>query len=444
MLAQGYHRLMNGRSKFRNRFRPHPSCLRAVVGLAVVLASGATTARAEVPDYDPPQLQCRANFTAAFNLPDSAFFTNSTASLAAGGRVAIYVSVIGSSDTRGVWLGQDGVGELVYVGPVGAFLSDVSLDDQQRVVFEQRFSAQDGIYFADGGNGTSGFVTNLPFGAAGWGSPQINSAGEIGMRASFASGQVYASYDGVSATLNHVAENPLDPTSPYSFLFTPSFDALRRIAGKVRLGGAGQVGEERPDQIRIFSSDGSSVLIAEDRDSNPASPYDRFDNSVSLTDTGWVAFTATADGVRGVYLSNGVETRTIAIEDLLVINDIEFFGPAANASGQVVFRAFDSAGLRALFVGDGTTLRRVVAEHDLVETDLGMARLDQNTDSSPVFGGGVAINAAGDIAFAAGLTPPDNNQIEWGSGLFVIRARSAIFTDGFESGDTSAWSATTP
>lgn len=58
-----------------------------------------------------------------------------------------------------------------------------------------------------------------------------------------------------------------------------------------------------------------------------------------------------------------------------------------------------------------------------------------------LFGGGVAINEAGDVSFAATLTPPDDNLIEWGTGAFVAHATPlSIFEDGFETGDLSAWS----
>ena len=40
---------------------------------------------------------------------------------------------------------------------------------------------------------------------------------------------------------------------------------------------------------------------------------------------------------------------------------------------------------------------------------------------------------AGDVAFIAALHPPGNNQIEWGSGVYVAYASAtAIFADGFE------------
>jgi hypothetical protein len=99
-----------------------------------------------------------------------------------------------------------------------------------------------------------------------------------------------------------------------------------------------------------------------------------------------------------------------------------------NEKGWVAFRAFEGS-LRAIWVGDGTVLRRVVREHDLITSDLGVVRIDQETPSSPVFGGAVTINECGDIAFNAGLTPPDNDQIEYGTGMYLAIAPRTIKGD---------------
>lgn len=399
-------------------------------------------AAATVPYYATPQLACRANFSGAYNLPNGAFFTNSTPALDATAGVAIELSVLGP-DTQGVFLHDGSAGGVVFEGEGGAFLSDVSLNASGVVVFPEHFGSMDGIWFYDHSDQSSGFLTNLPLGASTWGRPQVDDLGRVGFRAGFSGGQAYASWDSGSVAI-HATEVSIDTGSPYSFLFTPSTNGLRQIAGKVRRGGAGQTGESQPDEIRVFDATGASVLIADDVDANPLSPYLRFDNSVSLTDSGWVGFTAeVAGGVRGVFLSNGVTTRTVALESDPQVSEVEFFGLAANDAGLVAFRGRDAAGLQAIFVGDGTTLTRVIGEHDLVETDLGTARLDQH-DSSPIFGGAPAIDESGRIAFGAGLTPPENNQVEWGSGLFVVPVAESIFADGFESGDTAAWSATMP
>jgi hypothetical protein len=79
-------------------------------------------------------------------------------------------------------------------------------------------------------------------------------------------------------------------------------------------------------------------------------------------------------------------------------------------------------------------LVRVVAEHDLIPTDLGEGRIDQH-DGSVCFGGGVAINDRGDIGFMASLTPSGNNQVEWGSGMFIAYATVDVPGDLDGDGD---------
>ena len=425
--AERYGRSLHGllRKGAVMMFKRHMSLM---TGAAILTLSAG--AAANVPEYTDFQLQARANFTGAFNLPDGAFPSGPTVRVNDAAEVTFKVNAIPGGDVRGVWFGGNGDGQIVYTSPTGASMGDPSLSNAGFVVFDLSYVTPDGLFFYDATDGSSGFLTDRPIGASYWGSPTVNDAGNVGYRASFGSDHAFVSYDGGLSPAYHALEATLDATSPYSYLFTPAFNNARQIAGKVRLGPAGQYGESQPDEIRLFDADGSSTLIAEDVDSNSASPYTRFYNGVAVNDTGWVAFTAyLAAGGRGIFLSDGITTRTVVTTVGGEVSDIEFFTPAVNNAGLVTFRAFDTAGLRAVWAGDGVTLRRVVTEHDILPTDLGPARIDEHLDSNPVFGGGLSINAYGDIAFYCSLTPPDDNQIEWGSGAFVARGPR------FEPGD---------
>ncbi len=407
----------------KNRLR----VLRLAAGVSLVCCTASV--RAELPSYVGYQLQARMNFgvnpSGSYNVPPDYFFSGEDVKVNDARQVSFHLGVTGTNDFQSVWFGQNGVGGIVYNSVDGAFLSQTSLNNNGRVAWETIFTAQNGIYFYDQPSGTSGFLTNRPLGASSWSSPRINDAGKIGYRVNFSgSGQAFVSWEAPNSTAVHAAEVGVEPGSPYSFLFTPTFNNNRQIAGKVRLGGPGQTAESRPDQIRIFNSDGSSTLIAEDMDSNAGSPYSRFDNSVALNDAGQVAFTATLQaGQRGVFLGNGTTTIPIATTTAPAtpVSDIEFFAPAVNNAGIVAFRAFDTSGFRAIWVGDGTELARVVTQLDLLPSDQGTARVQQH-DSSPVFGGAPWINGAGDVAFNASLTPPDDSQVEWGTGVSVARA----------------------
>jgi len=365
--------------------------------------------------YDKPELVARANFTNSFNLPIGAFFANTTIRLNDTGGIAFPLGVLPGTTAKGVWHGKGTTGSLAFTGPVDAFLSGVGISNSDIVVFTLTDADPNGIYRWDPIDGDA-FVTNLPLGASGWGTAQVNDDGAVGYRAGFIGGNAYTLFDGTAEIL--ATEAGIDPGSPFSFLFTPSMNQSGHIAGKVRLGEAGDFGEGQPDQIRIFMPGGTSKLVAADTDDGP-SQFTGFDNSVSLTDGGKVAFTTTlTGGERAVCLFDDPDIVFIARESDPMISEIEFFAPAANDSGLVAFRAFDATGFRAVWVGDGTNLTIVAREHDVVETDLGQGRIDQH-DGSPVFGGGVDIDATGRVSFAAGLTPVDNDQIEWGSGAFT-------------------------
>lgn len=405
---------------------------------AALAACVSAPASAELPVSYSPLIYARQNFAAnpggAYNIPGGWFNSGETPALNDLGQVTFRLSVT-SGLFQSIWFGEPNMmgtvtGAPVYNSVNDAFLSATSLNNQSRCVWETQFTSQNGVYQYQRSTMTGGFFFNRPLGASGWGSPQINNNGIVGFRATFAgSGTAFVSYNPMTtASSFHAAEVGVDPLSPFSFLFTPNVNNANQIGAKVRRGGPGQTGESQPDEIRLFNADGSSVLIAQDRDANPSSMFARFDNSVSAADNGWVAFTASLfpfpSAGRGVFISNGLTTIAIATTTApgTQVSDIEFFAPAANNDGLVAFRAKDLAGLRAVWVGDGTGLLRVATEHDIIATDLGPARIDQN-DSSPTFAGGVSINENGDVAFNATLTPPSDNQIEWGTGTFVGRAQ---------------------
>jgi hypothetical protein len=409
----------------------------AIIIAGLCAACGAL-AHGDVPIYSTFELKVRANFcvnpSGSYNLPCNVFFANATPAMNDDQQIAIKLDVLGSS--QGIWFGDGKTGEIVYTSPADAILSDPTINSNGYVVFPQALSPQNGIYFFDHGAGTNGFLTSTPIGSSTWGAPTVNDAGEVGYRAGFSGPQAYYSYDGSPNPALHAFEAGINPSSPYSFLFTPAFNNKRQIAAHVRLGAAGQTGNNQPDQIRVFNSDGSSILIAEDLNSNAASPYSAFDSSrPALMDDGSVAFIANlVAGGRGVFLSDGVNTITIATTaGSPGLSVIEFFPPSVNSSGMVAFRGRDSSDLDAVFVGDGATLRRVIGEHDIVPTDQGPGRIDQH-DNSVTFGGSVSINNHGDIAFHCTLAPPDNNQIEWGSGIFIAIATPPT-TPGDITGD---------
>lgn len=383
---------------------------------AIFAASLAPAARAGLPSYSIFELQARSNIIDGYNLAAGSTFNSATPDLNDAGTVTFRLILDGATGNSALWYGAAGAGSAVHQATDDFLISDPFIDDLGRVSFEEfDFGVTHGVFVYDPLAGVASVAVppGGPLGLQGFTDPQINDAGQIGFRADLGGPQSWSA--DVSGAQSHYA---LEGAGGIGYLFSPRFDGTGGLAGKVRLGG---LENSRPDEIRRYASDGSYTTLAVDRDSDPGSAFLGFDNGIGLSEDGRAAFVANIDGGRGVYLAHGGSVVPIATTLDPQISGIDFFGPDVNEEGWVVFRAFDGSGLRAIFVGDGVALRRVIGEHDLVPSDLGQARIDQH-DTSPVFGGSVAINAGGDVVFHAALTPSADNQIEWGSGIFVAYA----------------------
>lgn len=388
----------------------------AACGFAPQLLS--ISAFAAVPNYATFQLQVRSNLCAnpkqgTENIPCDHFFGNGSPVINNVGQWCVKLDVVGSTGSQGVLYGVNGTAQIVYTSPVDDFISDPWINNNGLIVWPLNTFPSPSLQKYDVSTASGGLFTDQPFGASSFASVVINDSSQVGYRATF-SGSVNGWYSWQSgAAVPHAQQG-----AAYAFLFSPHMNNARQLAGKTTTTGA-------QDQIRRINVDGTNTLIAVDRDTNITSPYTGFDASrPAITDDGRVAFIATLfAGGRGVFLSDGTTTTTIATTTSgQGVSDIEFFPPDVNNQGQVVFRAKDANGLRAVWVGDGVTLRRVIGEHDIVPSDNGPARIDQN-DSSPTFGGAPTINDDGDVVFHCTLTPPDNNQIEWGSAIYIAYAQ---------------------
>ena len=390
------------------------------VALGGAALSPAPLAQAGVPEY-VPQLQARVSGFDGFNLPTGSSFSSGTPDIDDLGAVAFRLIGVGSTGIGGMWVGANGTGSVVYQAA-----------NDQPVVTDPGIAA--GIVVFDqytlaGSQGLRRYtvltgqtsVAIQPGGALGvtyFGSAQVLDDGRIGFRATIGSSS-YAHVLHVAGVSTVIVGTPVvQAGSPYSFLFTPSFNQAGHVASKVQRAAGG-------NEIRIFRSDGTSTLIAADSAASPGSPFTGFDNSVALTNAGGVAFIASlGGGVRGVFLSTGTGTTEIARTQAGQLNEIEFFAPTASDTGLVAFRGRDGAGKRSIFVGDGTELVRVVGDGSPMPSDLGDAQIGR-PDASPVFGGNPRMNSRGDIVFGCSITPLGNTAGTWGSAVYVLRAQQA-------------------
>lgn len=416
--------------------------MRMILLLPVLLASVCSAA---VPAYQTFELQARSNLLVnddGWNMPPGSSFNSISASINSDGVVAFPVQIVpinGNQSNTGVglWSGLHGVGEIVVLHelPIEGISSQVSINTAGQVAY---YTHDGGTNYRlrrfDPADGQSVLINTLPITPSTIGSTSINDTAVIGYRAGLGSGNGLAS-TGAGSSVLHAVDSNVQP-GPIAFIYTPTMNAQRKLACKV------SIGDFNHNEIRSFSADGSHVTLVVDSATDAASPFLRFDNGLAYNDNGQiaVALSLVAGNVRAIYrftpTSRGMIGEEIAREETAgTIRGIESFAPAMNNDGLVVFRARDANG-QAIYAGDGQSLRRVIGKGDPVATDLGPARIGQHIDNPnawPIFSGAPGINDSGDIAFIAALHPDGDNQIEWGTGVFVAWvAGDSIFSSGFD------------
>lgn len=388
------------------------------MGLALVPIGGvAAPAHAAIPPLSAYSFQLQARAAtggSAFNLPAGSSFTSISPQINDAGTVSFRVQTVGgtfdpgSGESRyGIWRGARGSGGVVALGDLGALVTnDTHMNQAGAIVWTQGLSGADGVYRYDPGSGTSSRVINGPAGATSW-TPKINNAGQIGSRTGYGgNSQQYISYTLPSGNAVHASSVDADLSAPYSFLFSMAFDDSRRIAGVVRVGPAGSATDStRPDQLRRFNSDGSSLLLTEDQDSNPLAPFNAFDSTTpGMSDDGskvaFIARTTSSSATRGVHLWDNGAVIPIALPGG-GINSVDNFSANVNDNGLVVFRATDTSGNISVFLGDGSGVQRMLGVGDTIMTDLGPRTIT-------FLAGNPDINNSGEIAFAAQLNNGGN------------------------------------
>lgn len=398
----------------------------ASTSAALVMAGGMqpTAARADDGAYTTVELQARTNLLAndaGYNLPPGSSFTSITPQINEEAEVSFRVQYVAGLDptvgSPGVWFGAGGEGEIVYTGPEGGSIpGEAILNDHGDIAFTLGTGGVDNdLYLYKAEAGTAERVGTSPVLPNSYASAAPDNDGNIGFQASFGGGRALAAYrDGMGVF--YVSDQGLDPTSPYTYLYTAYYNKAGQIAAKVSTS-ADRITEQ---ELRVFNPDGSSTLMLANQEVDPESPYRAFDNAIGVNDEGVIAAVAerASDGAKVVVRADGETVTEIAAESAEgPVQSVRYFRPDINNAGQVVFRAIGPNG-PVIYVGDGEDLVAVATEGDVVSTDLGTAQLGQH-DASPVFGGAPSINDSGDVVFASGVHPEGDNQVEWGTGVFV-------------------------
>lgn len=375
---------------------------RVCVAMAGSLVS--SFAAAEVPQLWKVQLQCRgtnASNVATFNLPAGASLTNQTPAINDAGQMAIRAAFSSGQIQDGIFLGSQGNGQFVVTTTSGGGFSSAELDLTDSALIltrtggssvEQRLLTGD-LERTFGVPNNEGIVT---FSRARW------LGGAVGYRGTTSTGVRKWVIDRFGPQGREQRSYLVDGAgSNFLFLYPPTTNAALQMGGKVddAAGNSLIVRVDAPGAVTtLFSSTEPNVdFIAGGTDMNNSGQMAYF---VRLNTSSGQKFTLYRDG-GGQTRAQIAQAGDLGITSPTMAN----FPPSISNSGLVAFRARDAAG-DALFVGDGTTLRRIVGMNDVVMTDLGPLALGFNFGGNNIqaVSGTLDINSNNQIVFCAVLS----------------------------------------
>jgi hypothetical protein len=389
----------------------------------------ANTANATIANYNAPEILARANIYDGYNIPAMSFLNNASPVINNRGDVSFKIVTVAGVNDQALWVktAEDDAGQIVYTAPDKRYITEPSLNDTGKLVFSLfDEGVTDGLFFYDTETSDVEQVLNPDdLAIQDYTYPQVLNNNSVFFRATDDNND-RSYYQFSESKLTKILTEGIDNLGfKTSYIFRPSANENGQMSFKARMGEPGKWDESNPDSIILLTpsidplvSAMKATTIARDQDSDSKSIYKRFGNSVSISSSGAVAFMGyLADSKKAIVLSRENTLKNIAVEGHDDISEIEMFTPKINDQGLVLFRAKNMAGLRGLYLADGSNVKRLIGEGDEIETDLGAGMILFNPNF-PGFGGEVDINDQGEIVFHCIVVTPDNKEL--GSAVYKM------------------------
>jgi len=348
------------------------------------------------------KLIARANTYNSFNLPDISYITNSTITHNSNGDIAFnFIAIIEEEVRQCIWLrnSKNQNGSIIHMAKVGNFLSDPSINALGEVTFSEYNETQVlGLFRYSILSHTTKLLLDDQNGKyIGFRDPQINNDGDILFRLTHKRNHksVVVFREGLLKTIVDQGDQGI------SYLFGAKFTDSNKIILKTREGSRGQLSENRPDTLRLYSLDGSFNIVNDDHDSSKDSLFSQFNNTPGAnSQSKYFSFIAKLkNGKKGLVRQLGAKYEVLVVEGERGIKTLEYFSPSINSKGNIAFRAIDTNGIRNVFWTNGRELKSMVKKGDLVDTDVTTATIF--APRGPSFGGGITINELDEVVFLA-------------------------------------------
>jgi len=175
--------------------------------------------------------------------------------------------------------------------------------------------------------------------------------------------------------------------------------------------------------LAMLTWDHARVIMVNDRKRRPLSPFIRFDNSPQpLGDSGLVFIAEHATHGRSLWVKKELDFVLLAKESEGPVTEIEFFAPAANPRGDILFRGKNEKGQRAVFYvnfrqSSPQAPVSILSEGESLITNEGVSRVIDR-EGWPAFSGRPCVTDQGQAVLHVVLESL-NGQVNHGSGIFV-------------------------
>jgi|GEM_PF-2672240 len=217
-------------------------------------------------------------------------------------------------------------------------------------------------------------------------------------------------------TIYHGKKKILEESGDIAYLYLPTVKN-NQITLKIGLGVPGEVSRKNKDKI-VNIVDGKEVVVATDQDLDPTSEFLGFDNSPIPDGDGGVAFIAEHKiHGRSLWLYKNKLNKLIYASSPEK-GRLEFFSPAVNPSGSLVFRVSKNKRISVL-AWHKQGLKTLMKQGQTVLTNEESIRV-MNRDQWPAFSGKPCISNSGE-AYIHAVLEGETNLENKGSGIFKIR-----------------------
>lgn len=373
-------------------------------------------------EYQAPTLIFNSSSIDGYNMPAQTYFTDRAPSINDKREMAITLTMLGGTYDTGIWVKsryQEGI--LVTTGSRESF-SDVRINNEGHLSYtHQTLNGIKGVFTAKGRKtGGYEFINHMDdeelYPYTSFNNLFLSKKKELFFTAKNFNGDLaFFSYH-MDFGLELIAAQNQRSKSPYSFLFTPSYNDKGQVAYKARVGKRGELEKHRADHI-VLAEGTKKNIIVQDIDSDPNSKWKDIRNTVALNNLGSIAFIATDKEGEKLILREFSGNETTLATAGKELKEFSFFSITINDNNLVAFRGIDLQGRHSIYVASQNKVTKVLTQFEKISVPWGEALIAYGPHIP--FGGSIDMNNHGDIIVNTGLANLENTE-DYGNGVVVI------------------------